>query len=105
MGQKGHNMEKMTDKELEQFKKLQAKRKRIQREQEAFKKQVIANREEVLHILGVDKAIESYHATRLLEELGKKYGMTVNQFLDVMGDEFVVETFVKWLNQYRTRQQ
>lgn len=97
-------MEKMTDKEIEQLKKLQAKQKRIQREQEAFKKQVIENREEVLHILGADKAIEPYHATRL-EELGQKYGMTVNQFLDVMGDELVVETFVKWLNQYRTRQQ
>ena len=40
-------MEKFTEKEIEQLKKLQAKQKRINREKQEFKKQVLANKEEV----------------------------------------------------------
>ena len=95
-------MEKMTDKELEQLKKLQAKQKRIQREQDAFKKQVLENRVEVLHILGADKVMEPYYENKL-KELSGKYGMTINTFFEIFEDNFIVTSITKWFEDIKAQ--
>ena len=47
-------MEKVSDKEIEEFKRLQAKIKRVKRQEEQFFKDVEERREEVLERLGVE---------------------------------------------------
>lgn len=93
-------MEKMTDKELEQLKKLQAKQKRIQREQEAFKKQVFENKEQVLKWLKADTVLETYYEN-VLNEISTKYGMTTNTFIKIMNDDRVVAQLTNWLNGFK----
>lgn len=95
-------MEKMTDKELEQLKKLQAKQKRIQREQDAFKKQVLENKEQVLKWLGADKALEPYYENKLTE-LADKYGMTINTFFEIFGENFVVNGITQWFENLKAQ--
>lgn len=93
-------MEKMTDKEMEQLKKLQAKQKRIQREQEAFKKQVFENKEQVLKWLEADTVLETYYEN-VLSEIAAKYGMDIRTFIEIMNDERVAGQLINWLNSFR----
>ena len=93
-------MEKMTDKELEQLKKLQAKQKRIQREQEAFKKQVFENKEQVLKWLEADTVLETYYEN-VLAEISAKYEMNVRTFIEIMNNEEVARQLTNWLNGFR----
>lgn len=93
-------MEKMTDKEMEQLKKLQAKQKRIQREQEAFKKQVFENKEQVLKWLEADTVLETYYEN-VLSEIAAKYGMDIRTFIEIMNDERVAGQLTNWLNSFR----
>ena len=93
-------MEKMTDKELEQLKKLQAKQKRIQREQEAFKKQVFENKEQVLKWLEADTVLETYYEN-VLTEISAKYEMNVRTFIEIMNNEEVARQLTNWLNGFR----
>lgn len=93
-------MEKMTDRELEQLKKLQAKQKRIQREQEAFKKQVFENKEQVLKWLEADTVLETYYEN-VLKEISAKYGMNTRTFIEIMNNEAVAKQIASWLNSFR----
>lgn len=93
-------MEKMTDKEMEQLKKLQAKQKRIQREQEAFKKQVFENKEQVLKWLEADTVLETYYEN-VLAEIAAKYGMDIRTFIEIMNDERVSRQLTDWLNSFK----
>ena len=78
-------MEKVSDKEIEEFKRLQAKIKRVKRQEEQFFKDVEERREEVLERLGVEglsddqkKVIAQNQAVvNELKRIAKLYGITV----------------------------
>ena len=88
-------MEKFTEKEIEQLKKLQAKQKRINREKQEFKKQVLANKEEVKEWLN-----EEPNHEKELTITAEKYNMDRPTFLKIMSDENVVEQIKNWLIQF-----
>lgn len=82
-------MEKVSDKEIEEFKRLQAKIKRVKRQEEQFFKDVEERREEVLERLGVEglsddqkKIIAQNQAVvNELKRIAKLYGITVSELL------------------------
>lgn len=82
-------MEKVSDKEIEEFKRLQAKIKRVKRQEEQFFKDVEERREEVLERLGVEglsddqkKVIAQNQAVvNELKRIAKLYGITVLELL------------------------
>lgn len=82
-------MEKVSDKEIEEFKRLQAKIKRVKRQEEQFFKDVEERREEVLERLGVEewsddqkKVIAQNQAVvNELVKVARLYGATVSEVL------------------------
>lgn len=82
-------MEKVSDKEIEEFKRLQAKIKRVKRQEEQFFKDVEERREEVLERLGVEGLsddqkkviVQNQAVVNELKRIAKLYGITVPELL------------------------
>lgn len=81
-------MEKFTQKEKELLRNLQAKEKRISRQEKSFLKEVDDNIELVLSHLGIDK-----NALDRLTEIAKKYGTDVNTLLDYINTDRQINYF------------
>ena len=97
-------MKKMTEKEEELFRKLQAKKKSIQREEARFKEEVLANKDMVLEILGKKNVQtneevneELKYLRNVLEQLqnvANNYGCSLSELYDYINSE-------KQVNYYR----
>ena len=81
-------MEKFTQKEKELLRNLQAKEKRISRQEKSFLKEVDDNIELVLSHLDIDK-----NALDRLTEIAKKYGTDVNTLLDYINTDRQINYF------------
>lgn len=81
-------MEKFTQKEKELLRNLQAKEKRISRQEKSFLKEVDENIELVLSHLDIDKNVFDR-----LNEIAKKYGTDVNTLLDYISTDRQINYF------------
>lgn len=97
-------MEKVSDKEIEEFKRLQAKIKRVKRQEEQFFKDVEERREEVLERLGVEglsddqkKVIAQNQAVvNELVKVAKLYGTTVPEVLKYIKSQTQVDYYKRF---------
>lgn len=97
-------MEKVSDKEIEEFKRLQAKIKRVKRQEEQFFKDVEERREEVLERLGVEdlsddqkKVIAQNQAVvNELKRIAKLYGITVPELLKYIQTPNQIDFYKKY---------
>lgn len=97
-------MEKVSDKEIEEFKKLQAKIKRVKRQEERFFKDVDERREEVLERLGVEglsddqkKVIAQNQAVvNELVKVAKLYGATIPEVLKYIQSPRQIDFYKKY---------
>lgn len=97
-------MEKVSDKEIEEFKRLQAKIKRVKRQEEQFFKDVEERREEVLERLGVEglsddqkKVIAQNQAVvNELKNVARLYGATVPELFKHLKSQTQIDFYKKY---------
>lgn len=97
-------MEKVSDKEIEEFKRLQAKIKRVKRQEEQFFKDVEERREEVLERLGVEgltddkkKVIAQNQAVvNELKKVAKLYEATIPEVLQYIQSPRQIDFYKKY---------
>lgn len=97
-------MEKVSDKEIEEFKRLQAKIKRVKRQEEQFFKDIEERREEVLKRLGVEdlsddqkKVIAQNQAVvNELVKVARLYGTTVSDVLKYIKTPNQIDFYKKY---------
>ena len=89
------SMERMSDKERDKLRELQAKAKRVERQEKEFFANVQERREEVLKFLNADVMSDEERATyeeecRTLDKLydiADRYGVDVNELLSYIASE------------------
>lgn len=89
------SMERMSDKERDKLRELQAKAKRVERAEKEFFANVQERREEVLKFLNADVMSDEERATyeeecRTLDKLydiADQYGVDVNELLNYIGSD------------------
>lgn len=97
-------MEKVSDKEIEEFKRLQAKIKRVKRQEEQFFKDVEERREEVLERLGVEELLDDQKkviaqnqaVVNELVKVAKLYGTTVPEVLKYIKSQTQVDYYKRF---------
>lgn len=97
-------MEKVSDKEIEEFKRLQAKIKRVKRQEEQFFKDVEERREEVLERLGAEELsddqkriiAQNQAVVNELKKVAKLYGATVPEVLKHIQSQTQIDFYKKY---------
>ena len=80
-------MEKMTKTEMEQLRILQAKQKRVARQEKELKSNVLERRPEILEWLGVSDTQEPCGTVTRLEEIVAVYGISSDELMDYISSE------------------
>ena len=97
-------MEKVSNKEIEEFKRLQAKIKRVKRQEEQFFKDVEERREEVLERLGViemsdeqkKKNDTNQAVVNEVVKIAQLYGATVPELLKHIKSQSQIDFYKKY---------
>lgn len=94
-------MEKVSDKEIEEFKRLQAKIKRVKRQEEQFFKDVEERRDEVLERLGIEELsddqkkinAQNQAVVNEVKKVARLYGTTVQGLFNYIQSQTQIDYY------------